>query len=217
MAQDIEDYDLFMDLFNVTKSKRNLVDFSTAAFSQAAAILHAEDRDNGNLSIAVDCHSESVCSQSTISDENSKLKKPQPQINNNNSNNNHQRKHQKITKNYVPPLPSLKSKVLNAEMININIPKPDVKIPSANNTLLQQFYQRNRTTINNNSEYFGGVMSTSKKKPTKFSTYFKAASQILPSLTVNDTTNSFGWKNGGRQSTYTINVSVGQSGTLQSK
>ncbi|XP_037886123.1 WD repeat-containing and planar cell polarity effector protein fritz isoform X1 [Glossina fuscipes] len=118
VAQDIEDYDLFMDLYNLTKTDSNLIEFSTAAFSQAAAILHEEDRANGNLSIAGDYRSESACSQSSISDiaPNSKLQQQQLQ-------------HQKFLKSYIPPLPSFKSKVFSAETIKINIPKPELRSP----------------------------------------------------------------------------------------
>uniref|UniRef100_A0A1A9ZIU3 WD repeat-containing and planar cell polarity effector protein fritz n=1 Tax=Glossina pallidipes TaxID=7398 RepID=A0A1A9ZIU3_GLOPL len=118
VAQDIEDYDLFMDLYNLTKTDSNLIEFSTAAFSQAAAILHEEDRANGNLSIAGDYRSESACSQSSTSDiaPHSKLQQQQLQ-------------HQKFLKNYIPPLPSFKSKVFSAETIKINIPKPELRSP----------------------------------------------------------------------------------------
>ncbi|XP_058975877.1 WD repeat-containing and planar cell polarity effector protein fritz-like [Musca domestica] len=108
VAQDIEDYDLFMDLFNVTKCDPNLAEFSAACFSQAAAILHEEDMVNGNVS-ASDFRSESVCSQSTVSETTNCRSKLQ--------------QHQKFLKDYVPPLPSFKSKVFNAEMIKINLPK----------------------------------------------------------------------------------------------
>lgn len=120
MAQDIEDYDLFMDLFNITKFDPNLVEFSAACFSQAAAILHDEDTANGNLSTASDFRSESACSQSTISDTTSRSRLQQQQ-----------QQHQKFLKNYVPPLPSFKSKVFNAEMIKINIPKPELRVDNS--------------------------------------------------------------------------------------
>lgn len=120
MAQDIEDYDLFMDLFNITKSDPNLIEFSAACFSQAAAILHEEDKANGNLSTASEFRSESACSQSTISDTTNRSRLQQQQ-----------QQHQKFLKNYVPPLPSFKSKVFNAEMIKINIPKPELRLDSS--------------------------------------------------------------------------------------
>ncbi|XP_023298264.2 WD repeat-containing and planar cell polarity effector protein fritz isoform X1 [Lucilia cuprina] len=119
VAQDIEDYDLFMDLFNITKFDPNLVEFSAACFSQAAAILHEEDTANGNLSTASELRSESACSQSTISDNTNRSRLQQQQ-----------QQHQKFLKNYVPPLPSFKSKVFNAEMIKINIPKPELRLDS---------------------------------------------------------------------------------------
>ncbi|XP_053961395.1 WD repeat-containing and planar cell polarity effector protein fritz [Anastrepha ludens] len=133
VAEDIEDYDLFMDLFNVTKSNTNLIEFSTAAFSQAATILHEEEgHGNGvgglaisNLSLIADYRSESVCSQSTYSDlqilKRSKLQ-----------HNNYTKEH---SKNYVPPLPSFKSKIFNAEMIKINIPKPELRMENTQETL----------------------------------------------------------------------------------
>lgn len=127
VAQDIEDYDLFMDLFNVTKFDPNLVDFSAACFSQAAAILHEEDMANGNIS-ASDFRSESVCSQSTSSDTTTSRSKLQQQ----------QQQHQKFLKHYVPPLPSFKSKVYNAEMIKINIPKPELRSETVELTQQQE-------------------------------------------------------------------------------
>ena len=124
MAQDIEDYDLFMDLFNITKYDPNFIEFSAACFSQAAAILHEESRAVGNLSTTSEMRSESACSQSTIS-ENINRSRLQQQ----------QQQHQKFLKNYVPPLPSFKSKVYNAEMIKINIPKPELRF---DNTVQQE-------------------------------------------------------------------------------
>ncbi|KAM7354409.1 WD repeat-containing and planar cell polarity effector protein fritz isoform 2-T2 [Cochliomyia hominivorax] len=117
VAQDIEDYDLFMDLFNITKFDPNLAEFSAACFSQAAAILHEEDQGNGDLITTSEFRSESACSQSTIS-ENANRGRLQEQ----------QQQHHKFLKNYVPPLPSFKSKVFNAEMIKINIPKPELRL-----------------------------------------------------------------------------------------
>ncbi|XP_013104530.2 WD repeat-containing and planar cell polarity effector protein fritz isoform X2 [Stomoxys calcitrans] len=113
VAQDIEDYDLFMDLFNVTKCDPNLLDFSAACFSQAAAILHEEDMavNTGNA-----FRSDSACSQTTSSDITNARSKLQQQ----------QQQHQKFLKHYVPPLPSFKSKVFNAEMIKINAPRSEV-------------------------------------------------------------------------------------------
>ncbi|XP_073825532.1 WD repeat-containing and planar cell polarity effector protein fritz [Musca autumnalis] len=127
VAQDIEDYDLFMDLFNVTKCDPNLVEFSAACFSQAAAILHEEDMVNGNVS-ASDFRSESVCSQSTGSDTTTSRSKSQQQ----------QQLHQKFLKDYVPPLPSFKSKVFNAEMIKINMPKSGTHTTEPHITTQQQ-------------------------------------------------------------------------------
>lgn len=120
MAQDIEDYDLFMDLFNITKYDPNFIEFSAACFSQAAAILHEDSRATGNLSTVSEIRSESTCSQSTISENiiRSRLHQQQQQ-------------HQKFLKNYVPPLPSFKSKIYNAEMIKINIPKPELRIDNS--------------------------------------------------------------------------------------
>ncbi|TMW49356.1 hypothetical protein DOY81_005574 [Sarcophaga bullata] len=124
VAQDIEDYDLFMDLFNITKYDPNFIEFSAACFSQAAAILHEESRPIGNLSTASEIRSESACSQSTISENISRSRLQQQQ-----------QQHQKFLKNYVPPLPSFKSKVYNAEMIKINIPKPELRF---DNTVQQE-------------------------------------------------------------------------------
>ncbi|XP_034474588.1 WD repeat-containing and planar cell polarity effector protein fritz [Drosophila innubila] len=109
IAQDIADYDLFMDLYNLTKCIASLSEFAQAAYSQAAAIIHGEDHVNGNLSLnsASDLRPDSACSQSSYS----------------------QSPSQQALKNYVPPLPSFKSKVFNAEMIKINIPKPELRPP----------------------------------------------------------------------------------------
>lgn len=120
VAQDIEDYDLFMDLFNITKFDQNMIEFSAACFSQAATILHEDERANGNFRTAGEFRSESVCSQSTISENASRSKLQQQQ-----------QQHQKFLKNYVPPLPSFKSKIFNAEMIKINIPKPGLRLDNA--------------------------------------------------------------------------------------
>ncbi|KAH8352761.1 hypothetical protein KR084_006214 [Drosophila pseudotakahashii] len=126
IAQDVADYDIFMDLYNLTKCISSLSEFAQVAFSQAAAIIHEEDRANGNLSLTCDLRSESACSLSTCSDllrvqavsagPATGLGPGQPQS-------------QQVLKNYVPPLPSFKSKVFNAEMIKINIPKPELRPP----------------------------------------------------------------------------------------
>ncbi|XP_019846435.2 WD repeat-containing and planar cell polarity effector protein fritz [Bactrocera dorsalis] len=133
VAEDIEDYDLFMDLFNETKSNVNLLEFATAAFSQAATILHEEEGHggavnvvaNGNLCTNADYRSESACSQSTYSDlqvvQRSKLQ--------------HNKYTKEHLKNYVPPLPSFKSKVFSAEMIKINIPKPELRTESTQDAI----------------------------------------------------------------------------------
>ncbi|XP_020807070.1 WD repeat-containing and planar cell polarity effector protein fritz [Drosophila serrata] len=113
IAQDVADYDIFMDLYNLTKCISSLGEFAQVAFSQAAAIIHEEDRANGNLSLTCDLRSESACSLSTCSDVLRGSGHSQPQA----------------LKNYVPPLPSFKSKVFNAEMIKINIPKPELRPP----------------------------------------------------------------------------------------
>jgi len=120
----VADYDIFMDLYNLTKCISSLSEFAQVAFSQAAAIIHEEDRANGNLSLTCDLRSESACSLSTCSDllrgqgvatgQATGLSPGQPQ---------------QVLKNYVPPLPSFKSKVFNAEMIKINIPKPELRPP----------------------------------------------------------------------------------------
>ncbi|XP_070141278.1 WD repeat-containing and planar cell polarity effector protein fritz isoform X3 [Drosophila kikkawai] len=117
IAQDVADYDIFMDLYNLTKCITSLGEFAQLAFSQAAAIIQEEDRANGNLSLTCDLRSESACSVSTCSD----LGRSQPQA----------------LKNYVPPLPSFKSKVFNAEMIKINIPKPELRPPLPKVSLAQ--------------------------------------------------------------------------------
>ncbi|XP_039949837.1 WD repeat-containing and planar cell polarity effector protein fritz [Bactrocera tryoni] len=133
VAEDIEDYDLFMDLFNETKSNVNLLEFATAAFSQAATILHEEEGHGGavngvansNLSSSADYRSESACSQSTYADlqvvQRSKLQ--------------HNKYAKEHLKNYVPPLPSFKSKVFSAEMIKINIPKPELRTESTQDAI----------------------------------------------------------------------------------
>ncbi|XP_017468885.1 PREDICTED: WD repeat-containing and planar cell polarity effector protein fritz [Rhagoletis zephyria] len=133
VAEDIEDYDLFMDLFNVTKSNANLIEFSAAAFSQAATILHEEEgHGNGvrgmpasNLSLIVDYRSESACSQSTYSDLQIVQRKKVQRSN-------YAKEH---LKNYVPPLPSFKSKIFSAEMIKINIPKPELRMENTQDIL----------------------------------------------------------------------------------
>lgn len=112
VAQDVADYDLFMDLYNLTKCIGSLSEFAQTAFSQAAAIIHGDDQVvNGNLSltalISSDLRPDSACSQSSYSSP-SQLQ---------------------ALKNYVPPLPSFKSKIFNAEMIKINIPKPELRPP----------------------------------------------------------------------------------------
>ncbi|KAH8341506.1 hypothetical protein KR059_008795 [Drosophila kikkawai] len=117
IAQDVADYDIFMDLYNLTKCITSLGEFAQLAFSQAAAIIQEEDRANGNLSLTCDLRSESACSVSTCSDSG----RSQPQA----------------LKNYVPPLPSFKSKVFNAEMIKINIPKPELRPPLPKVSLAQ--------------------------------------------------------------------------------
>ncbi|XP_037958125.1 WD repeat-containing and planar cell polarity effector protein fritz [Teleopsis dalmanni] len=124
VAQDIDDYDLFMDLFNITKQNTNMSEFSATCLTQAAVILHEEDRANGNLSMMGDSRSESACSLSTVSDIPTTI---------NHSNRTLQTPHahnqqSSALQNYVPPLPSLKSKVFSAEMIKINIPKPELRI-----------------------------------------------------------------------------------------
>ncbi|XP_034098384.2 WD repeat-containing and planar cell polarity effector protein fritz [Drosophila albomicans] len=109
MAQDVADYDLFMDLYNLTKCIASLSEFAQAAFSQAAAIIHGEDPVSPghlSMSLASDLRPDSACSQSSYSSPS-----------------------QQALKNYVPPLPSFKSKIFNAEMIKINIPKPELRPP----------------------------------------------------------------------------------------
>ncbi|KAH8269322.1 hypothetical protein KR018_003663 [Drosophila ironensis] len=126
VAQDVADYDLFMDLYNLTKCISSLGEFAQVAFSQAAAIIHEEDRANGNLSMACDLRSESACSQSTCSDSIRPVASTEmgsalvPE---------HGHTQQQALKSYVPPLPSFKSKIFNAEMIKINIPKPELRPP----------------------------------------------------------------------------------------
>ncbi|XP_070067815.1 WD repeat-containing and planar cell polarity effector protein fritz isoform X2 [Drosophila takahashii] len=122
IAQDVADYDIFMDLYNLTKCISSLSEFAQVAFSQAAAIIHEEDRANGNLSLTCDLRSESACSLSTCSD----LMRVQAVATGAATG---QPQNQQILKNYVPPLPSFKSKVFNAEMIKINIPKPELRPP----------------------------------------------------------------------------------------
>lgn len=129
IAQDVADYDIFMDLYNLTKCISSLGEFAQVAFSQAAAIIHEEDRANGNLSLTCDLRSESACSLSTCSDmlrgSGSGQRDPPSQAHS----------QPQALKNYVPPLPSFKSKVFNAEMIKINIPKPELRPPLPKVTL----------------------------------------------------------------------------------
>ncbi|KAH8409427.1 hypothetical protein KR222_003795 [Zaprionus bogoriensis] len=108
VAQDVADYDLFMDLFNLTKCIASLGEFAQAAFSQAAAIIHGEHQGHNLAELRPD----SACSQSSYA---SPTGSQQPQA--------------QALKSYVPPLPSFKSKIFNAEMIKINIPKPELRPP----------------------------------------------------------------------------------------
>ncbi|EDW87274.1 WD repeat-containing and planar cell polarity effector protein fritz [Drosophila yakuba] len=126
IAQDVADYDIFMDLYNLTKCISSLSEFAQVAFSQAAAIIHEEDRANGNLSLTCDLRSDSACSLSTCSD---LLRVQGAAIASETGPGPGQPQNQQVLKNYVPPLPSFKSKVFNAEMIKINIPKPELRPP----------------------------------------------------------------------------------------
>ncbi|XP_017050106.1 WD repeat-containing and planar cell polarity effector protein fritz [Drosophila ficusphila] len=126
IAQDVADYDIFMDLYNLTKCISSLSEFAQVAFSQAAAIIHEEDRANGNLSLTCDLRSESACSLSTCSDV---LRGQGAATGPPTGLGPGQAQNQQVLKNYVPPLPSFKSKVFNAEMIKINIPKPELRPP----------------------------------------------------------------------------------------
>lgn len=105
IAQDIADYDLFMDLYNLTKCIASLSEFAQVAFGQAAAIIHGDHQGNLSLTLASELRPDSACSQLSYTT-------PSPQT---------------ALKNYVPPLPSFKSKIFNAEMIKINIPKPELR------------------------------------------------------------------------------------------
>ncbi|XP_017088929.2 WD repeat-containing and planar cell polarity effector protein fritz isoform X1 [Drosophila bipectinata] len=126
IAQDVGDYDLFMDLYNLTKCISSLGEFSQVAFSQAAAIIHEEDRANGNLSLTCDLRSESACSQSTCSD---LMRGQSTETGSGLGTGSSLVQGQQVMKTYVPPLPSFKSKIFNAEMIKINIPKPELRPP----------------------------------------------------------------------------------------
>ncbi|XP_039491736.1 WD repeat-containing and planar cell polarity effector protein fritz [Drosophila santomea] len=126
IAQDVADYDIFMDLYNLTKCISSLSEFAQVAFTQAAAIIHEEDRANGNLSLTCDLRSESACSLSTCSD---LLRVQGAAIAPETGLGPGLAQNQQVLKNYVPPLPSFKSKVFNAEMIKINIPKPELRPP----------------------------------------------------------------------------------------
>ncbi|XP_023170747.2 WD repeat-containing and planar cell polarity effector protein fritz [Drosophila hydei] len=105
IAHDIADYDLFMDLYNLTKCIASLSEFAQVAFGQAAAIIHGDHQGNLSLTLASELRPDSACSQLSYTT-------PSPQT---------------ALKNYVPPLPSFKSKIFNAEMIKINIPKPELR------------------------------------------------------------------------------------------
>lgn len=98
----IEDYDLFMDLYNVTNGKH---DISQAAYRQAAILLNEDDENP----ISSSSCSYSSCSNCTTPTKTAAVTS---------------------TENYVPPLPSFKmstSKIYNTE--HINIPKPEYRRP----------------------------------------------------------------------------------------
>lgn len=147
-----------MDLYNLTKGISSLGEFAQVAFSQAAAIIHEEDRANGNLSLTCgDLRSESACSQSTCSDlmrgqstetgsglgTGSSLVQGQPAM-----------------KTYVPPLPSFKSKIFNAEMIKINIPKPELRPPLPKVSLAPPATSLASLTLKSNSLHQAQVKSS---------------------------------------------------------
>ncbi|KAL5280656.1 WDPCP.2 family protein [Megaselia abdita] len=98
----IEDYDLFMDLYNVTNEKH---DISQAAYRQAAILLNEDDENP----ISSSSCSYSSCSNCTTPTKTAAVTS---------------------TENYVPPLPSFKvstSKIYSTE--HINIPKPEYRRP----------------------------------------------------------------------------------------
>lgn len=94
-----------MDLYNLTKCIGSLSEFAQVAFGQAAAIIHGDDQGNFSSTLASELRPDSVCSQLSYTTTSQ----------------------QTALKNYVPPLPSFKSKIFNAEMIKINIPKPELR------------------------------------------------------------------------------------------
>lgn len=69
MARNIEDYDLFMDLFNVTKVDEKLFALATEAFHQAETVLNQNDSTTGTSNLTPgDTNSMSSCSHSSCSE-----------------------------------------------------------------------------------------------------------------------------------------------------
>ncbi|KAM7354410.1 WD repeat-containing and planar cell polarity effector protein fritz isoform 3-T3 [Cochliomyia hominivorax] len=127
VAQDIEDYDLFMDLFNITKFDPNLAEFSAACFSQAAAILHEEDQGNGDLITTSEFRSESACSQSTISE---------------NANRAMQRTYQQPPTPIVPTNSSYQPKFFQHPLVSGNIPSTSTNTSLAPYSISNEEYQK---------------------------------------------------------------------------
>lgn len=121
VAMDIEDYDLFMDLFHSTRTNPELIELSHEAYSQAEQLFE-ESCSSGSS------ETDSSCSESSSCLDNQKsgpLRSHRVMG---------EWKHEKAVstlKNYVPPLPSFKSNIYNAENIKINIPKPELRISTS--------------------------------------------------------------------------------------
>ncbi|XP_055917753.1 WD repeat-containing and planar cell polarity effector protein fritz isoform X2 [Eupeodes corollae] len=125
VAMDIEDYDLFMDLFHATRTIPELIELSHEAYAQAEILFDESCSGSSDL--------DSSCSESSsYSDNYQNNQKPGPTVSSHRVMG--QWKHEKAVstlKNYVPPLPSFKSKIYNAENIKINIPKPELRISTS--------------------------------------------------------------------------------------
>ncbi|XP_055837972.1 WD repeat-containing and planar cell polarity effector protein fritz [Episyrphus balteatus] len=124
VAMDIEDYDLFMDLFHATRTNPELVELSHEAYAQAELLF--------DESCSGSSESDTSCSESSSYSDNYQNNQKSGAVSSHRVMG--QWKHEKAVstlKNYVPPLPSFKSKIYNAENIKINIPKPELRISTS--------------------------------------------------------------------------------------
>lgn len=124
VAMDIEDYDLFMDLFHATRTTPELLELSHEAYAQAEQLF--------DESCSGSSETDSSCSESSSYSDNYQSNQKSVVVGSHRVMG--QWKHEKAVstlKNYVPPLPSFKSKIYNAENIKINIPKPELRISTS--------------------------------------------------------------------------------------